>query len=307
MNATLYLSRLSFSYEDGSLIEDICSRIKNLFETHRHIKDHAAKFPETKDVILKCNDIYDIDILKKLWGCEFTDLYTNSCKMIPPDVRMAFLKLIDRSDKTDETEIEIISNILCNDENNLKGFLCIDKNIFTGMNPIYLISNTNEWYLFHRDHLANYWRSEEYFYVELIKYYNDIYFHPRVETCLKSLDDGGLRFFSRTIIFNLTQLNDNFKIYYIPSDWKKSLLLFSSACHVEVTLDRKRSRKHLFTFTFENSEGITENVCCEPHMKLSSSDSPSDSGWHFNRIYFHPGIANIEKGKILVGHIGKHL
>jgi len=306
MNATLYLSGSSFSnYEDFSP-DSICSRIMQLFETYMHVKDHATRFPESKDIILKCADIYYLDFLK-LWECETADLYSKSCKKIPPDVRRALLKLIDRPELTYENETEIIHKIMNNDKEYLNGFLCINKETFTEINRICLISNTNEWYLFHRDYLANHWQSEEYFYKELIKYFDNIYFHPNVEKSLKGLDDGGLKHFSKTIIFNLTQLNDNFKSYPIKSNLRETLNLFSSSCKVSVTLEGNISHKPAFTFSFYDSEDSEVKVCCEPHMKLRRSHDSGDSKFHYNRIHFHHGISSIQGGKILVGYIGKHL
>jgi hypothetical protein len=278
-----------------------------LFIAYNYIVKHAGRFSGEGDSVFKCNSIYDIEILEKLWGCEIADLYSNSCKEIPRDIKKAFLKLIDRPKLCSENEDDIFCKIMHNDEGNLNGFLCINKNAFTDVNPIYLICNENEWYLFHRNHLATYWKTEDYFYEEVIKYFENIYFHPNVGKSLKSLSDGGLKNFSKTIVFNLTQLNDKFKLYSITSSLRETLNNFSSECGVKVTLEGNASRKPEFTYIFLNSEGIPKEICCESHMKLMRSDNPGDSGHHYNRIHFHQGKPDVEDGKILVGHIGKHL
>jgi hypothetical protein len=73
--------------------------------------------------------------------------------------------------------------------------------------------------------------------------------------------------------------------------------------------ERKPSRKEKFTFDFINDKGIMERVCCEPHLKLCRTDNyPKDGSYSTDRrIYFHEGKPDIQNGKILIGHIGRHL
>lgn len=61
-------------------------------------------------------------------------------------------------------------------------------------------------------------------------------------------------------------------------------------------------RKVAFTFEVDSKK-----VCCEPHIKLCKSDNPGDNTYYFHRIYFYEGDPSIRKGKIIVGHIGRHL
>jgi hypothetical protein len=72
------------------------------------------------------------------------------------------------------------------------------------------------------------------------------------------------------------------------------------------SLEGDAQRKWDFTFSFTNNSGADENVCCEPHLKLCYSDKDKSYS-NDRRIYFHEGKANIQNGRILIGHIGKHL
>ncbi len=119
--------------------------------------------------------------------------------------------------------------------------------------------------------------------------------------------EGGLEKFAGSIIYNLIQLNDNFRSYYNPSNRIETLKLFSSGCNVEATPEGNASKKPVLTFEFIDGNSNRVPVCCEPHLKLSRSDSTGDTHFYFNRIYFHEGKPNVDGGKILVAHIGNHL
>ena len=59
-------------------------------------------------------------------------------------------------------------------------------------------------------------------------------------------------------------------------------------------------------FRFQTDSGEVW-VLCELHAKLCYDDS-NDGKYHTDkRIYFHKGRVDIEGGKILIGHIGRHL
>lgn len=76
----------------------------------------------------------------------------------------------------------------------------------------------------------------------------------------------------------------------------------------DATLEGDAKRKDDLTFSFSTPNGQKCSVCCEPHMKLCRSDQyPGDGEYYFHRIYFHEGQKNVCDGKIVVGHIGKHL
>lgn len=113
--------------------------------------------------------------------------------------------------------------------------------------------------------------------------------------------------FAKTIVHCLSCLNDSFKACLIPNNIPETLRRFSSISRIATTNEGSAERRGDLSFSFLNSKGQEELVYCEPHMKVSGSDSAGDSAFHFNRIYFHPGRPEIADGKVLVGHIGGHL
>ncbi len=142
-----------------------------------------------------------------------------------------------------------------------------------------------------------------YFYLPLTP---ALFFHDRVENSLNTLESG-LAAFSINIVHHLVQLNDYYKDYHLAGNRVESLRCFSAACSIEITPEGNAARKPYFTFQFVDQSGVSVDVCCEPHIKLSNSDAQGDTHHYKNRIYFHEGKDNIQDGKILIGHIGKHL
>lgn len=151
--------------------------------------------------------------------------------------------------------------------------------------------------------------SEKHFIEECAKYFTNIYFHSKVETSLATVEPS---FFSVSmeIIRNLSALNDEFRKYYIPNNRPRTLIEFSSGTGLEASPEGNAARKNDFTFEFEYKVGEDikkERICCEPHLKLSNADGAGNTHYYFNRIYFHEGKEYLYGGKILVGHIGRHL
>jgi hypothetical protein len=87
------------------------------------------------------------------------------------------------------------------------------------------------------------------------------------------------------------------------------ILTASANLDEAASLEGNISMKKKLTFSFENDNGNLENVCCEAHLKLCYNDNyPCDASYSTDRrIYFHSGKDKIQNGKILIGHIGKHL
>ena len=91
----------------------------------------------------------------------------------------------------------------------------------------------------------------------------------------------------------------------------KVLEMFSAITQIACSMegDPKHARKSL-TFPFQDKDGCVvpvTSVTCEPHTKLEKTGKKGDAQYRFDRIYFHPGIETVALGKVLVGHIGKHL
>ncbi len=127
-----------------------------------------------------------------------------------------------------------------------------------------------------------------------------------MEASLKRLE-GGLIKFAETIVYNLTQLNDNFSKYNNPSDRIRTLREFSSICKVDASAEGDTRRRSSLTFEFIDKNSNPISIYCEPHLKLGKNDLPGDTHFYSNRIYFHEGKPDVEGGRILVAHIGKHL
>lgn len=302
MIADLYLFNSSFTYREGATLEDLGMEIEELYITIQHIKEQRDCHI-VEDRVLKYEGIYDLMIYQNYTISEF--LYVP--KIVSPDIKKALGFIIDRSARDCRmSEAEVISLISNNDSSNLNGLLCLYSIHKPGeINITQFIKTKIDWYKFHRSFLAKYPIDEQNFYNEIKKYFPKIYFHPDVEIALRGLN-GGLGRFANMIIHNLTQLNDCFKNFK-PSNRTETLNLFSRLCNVVATLEGDASRKHVFTRNFKDENSNIFPICCEPHLKLDRSDSSGDTHNYSNRIYFHEGRPNIEEGRILVAHIGKHL
>ncbi|MCP4137942.1 MAG: hypothetical protein GY754_43670 [bacterium] len=295
MITEFYLLNYSFRYQEGITIEDLEEKIMSLSDDIEFIRKNNEK-------IYKHSSIYE-EVLYP--GLVLMDvLYYEKGSVLNRNVKKSLLKIIDRSPETSYTIEEIIELLDTHNENNIYGLLCLHK--IEDIDPKYLVYNKYNWLDFHRFFLGLYPISETHFYNECIKYFENIFFHERIEQSLASLEKG-FAFFPQAIIYCLAALNDKFREYYISSNLQQSLESFSSACSIETTLEGNVVRKPSFTFEFIKNQSEKENICCESHMKLSNSDASGDSKYYYNRIYFHPGKSTIYDGKILVGHIGKHL
>jgi hypothetical protein len=73
---------------------------------------------------------------------------------------------------------------------------------------------------------------------------------------------------------------------------------------LDASIEGDVNRKKALTFYFINKNKQDVLVYCELHLKLLYDDNRKVKQ---NRIYFHEGIDDVEEGKILIGHIGKHL
>jgi len=294
MITELYLLNYSFKYPPGITTEEIETRIESLFEDYNFIKEHDDK-------ILKHDSIYEEVIYPDLKLWEF--LYSKQ-KIFKKDIKKYLLKIIDHSESAPCTVEEIIQRLNKHNEETIYGLLCLHE--VKSIEEKYLVYNRHNWFAFHRYFLGRYPLSEQHFYRECQKYFPHLFFHERVEDTLKSLEKG-LSDFSNSIVHHLSRLNDEFHQSYNPSNRIETLKKFSSACDIEASPQGHAKDKPKMTFEFVNNSNVTEPVCCEPHLKLGKSDDSGDRHYYFNRIYFHEGKENIAKGRILIGHIGKHI
>lgn len=304
MKADLYLFNSSFIYKDEISLDDLRDNLIELQKTIQHINEINDKFQSENDQVFRYKGIYEITIFEKTTVGEF--LY-NDIKSFHRlrDEKKVLSKIIDRTKQIDLIEEEIL-DILRNDSDTLTGLLCLHSIYVDEIDNKLIIQTKEHWDNFHRYFLSKNPVDESNFYYESQKYFTNIHFHSNVEASLKRLE-GGLEKFAETIVYNLTQLNDNFSKYHNPSDRIKTLRMFSSICGVNASPEGNASKKPLLTFEFIDENSYPISICCEPHLKLGDDDLPGDTHFYYNRIYFHEGKPNVEGGRILVAHIGKHL
>ena len=305
MKADLYLFNSSFIDKDEISPDIFCDNLRELQKTILHINKINNQFPSEKDQVFRNNDIFEIMIFKNITISEF--LYGGNAYFRKfRDEKLVLSKiLLNHAKQIDLTEEEILYNVKNYSDIPL-GLLCLHSISVGEIDNKLIIRTKKHWDNFHRYFLSKNPVDESNFYCESQKYFTNIHFHLNVEASLKRLE-GGLEKFAETIVYNLTQLNDNFSKYHNPSDRIKTLRMFSSISGVNASPEGNASKKPLLTFEFIDDNSYPISICCEPHLKLGDDDLPGDTHFYYNRIYFHEGKPNVEGGRILVAHIGKHL
>lgn len=299
MIAEFYIVNHSFRCPENIDIETLEEKIKLLSEDYLYIR----KYKET-DKILVHPSIYEECIYENLTVEDF--LYSRKWKKYFDRDTQEYLRIIiDHSDQTENTLEDIIDVLLPEQNEDLvHGLLCLHQ--IEGIDEQFLVYDRNNWLAFHRHFLGLYPKVVTHYFNECVKYFPDLYFHPQNEETISAIFSN----FTKKIIFHLAALNDEFRNYQNePYQRIETLKAFSIGCNLdqEASNEGDAKRKKDLTFGFENDEKELENVCCEPHLKLCESDTSGDSEFYFHRIYFHEGKENIADGKILIGHIGKHL
>lgn len=301
MTAEFYLLNSSFDHINPN-IQDFEDSIMILSEDIENIKKNG-------DGIFRHSDIYKCLVSPKLTLDEY--LYNNVVS--ENSARKYLRKIIDKAKQTSWSNVEIKELIksqeledICK-ENKLYGFIAFGEAYqFSSMN--YTISNLNNWYEFHRYFIKKYPCDPENFVRTCEKVFPRVIFHERVLTEISNTLGGWLNF-SNQYVISLSNLNDHFPKYLKPrTNYNRieTLRRFGSECNMDVTPEGNASHKINMTFEFK-SENVVKKYCCEPHIKISKSDVEGDSNFYYNRIYFYEGDEEFEDGKILVGHIGKHI
>jgi hypothetical protein len=127
----------------------------------------------------------------------------------------------------------------------------------------------------------------------------DLVFHARIYETINAYHDIGNH--SDELIRHLSILNDHVKRIYTESEGNIETVFSRLSAEYGIISSGRGSNEglDLFTCNFINSNGENVRIRCNPHTKLYEPNSDY-------RIYFHWGNANIENGKILIGHIGRH-
>ncbi|WP_347925901.1 hypothetical protein [Pontimicrobium sp. SW4] len=301
MVAEFYIIAESFEHNSNFTKEEIENKVKSLAQDFVYIK----RYRDTNQLFVH-PDIYNVNFIEDipLLDLMFNEEIAN--KNLDRDVRLAIKKIIIESKETTCTSEEVIEVLLPeHDENKCHGL--IGFNTVDSVEPEYqVVYNLNGWFQFRRHYLGLYPKDENFFLDECEKYFPNVVFHENNRNTIGAILDN----FPKKIVYHLTALNDKFRESEDGIRHRTQVLdHFSGNCNLDetATLEGHAERKPYFTYDFRNDEKIMQPVCCEPHMKLSSSDVNGDNTYYQHRIYFHEGFENISNHKILVGHIGEHI
>jgi hypothetical protein len=303
MVADFYIIPESFKFNKDVPPHEIEEKIRSLMLDFIEIKKYR-----NENKIFVHADIYSVHLLENITIGEFLFEPQKAKIYLDRDASLALRKIIVESEQTD-ISIQEVKDILLPSHTKDKCYGFISFNQIEDIDPQYLIIyNLYGWYMFRRRFLALYPQNSDYYIDECKKYFPNLYFHARNKNEVKKI----LSECPRKIIEHLEALNDQFQGCRQDSiNLNNTLSKFNAIAKLDedATLEGNITHKKTMTFDFINDEGKLEIIYCEAHLKLCYNDNyPNDRSYSTDRrIYFHPGKANIENGKILIGHIGKHL
>jgi hypothetical protein len=304
MTAELYIVPESFRYRTGVKAEELEKKIKSLAD------DCFAYIRKYKDEnkIYVHPDVYYVDIFDNISISDFLYDPQRTRGIFDRDAVKALRKIIAENNETSYTIDYIVKDLLPNhDENTCYGLICFNK-IETVQEDYLIVYNLQNWFVFRRSFLGRYPGDSGYYIDECKKYFVNLFFHERNKDTIRILFADC----PQKIVCHLSALNDILpKVLKEEKQLQVVLKRFTAAACLdeEASLEGNIAKKENLTFSFENDKGNFEGVYCEAHLKLCYNDNyPRDTSYSTNRrIYFHPGRHNIQNGKILIGHIGKHL
>jgi len=303
MIANFYLIPASFERNNELSDYEIEEKIKAL-----HLDFIKIKKYKDKNKFFIHSDIYSVIFIKNITISDFLFNCKTENKYIDTDVKRALQKIILES-AVDEITVDEIVEVLLPNHNNENCYGLIAFNVLENIDNEYqIVYNLNDWYAFRRKFLGMYPKNGDFFIDECKIYFPKLFFHERNKTTVLDI----MKECSKKIVFHLSALNDKLNdSVYLNTNRYEMLKHFSISAKLDAdaTLEGNAENKDNFTFDFLNDSGFPEKVCCEPHLKLCFNDNyPGDSHYsNDRRIYFHEGKPNIQNGKILIGHIGKHL
>lgn len=295
MKATFFIIPESFKY-NGDCQGVIENKIKNFAIDLRRIKATPVN-----DIF--CHfDVYNVNILE---NHTISDVINNpNTELIDRDIIQQLRIIWELKETTDS--IDDIKEVYLPNHNENECYGLMAFNSIDSVLPEYqLIYGMDSWFKFRRYFLGIYPKNEIFYIDECKKYFPNLYFHERNKTSISSIFSDC----PKKIIYHLAALNDELNLIDISKKNRTQVLeAFSIIAKLDETasLEGNAAKKNDFTFTFINDEDNEVKVCCEPHLKLCFSDNSNTYSTE-RRIYFHEGIEKIQKGKILIGHIGKHL
>ena len=293
---SFYLNNLSFQYPEGLQIEELREKIEQLEDDCKFIREKDERIYRHESVYSE--KIFEDWDLMDMYNPEFQEVIGRDYSFLLPTI-------IDQSIATDIDNELVIACLEEHSEQEVNGLLCLHE--IAEVDAIFCVYNRNNWFDFHRYFLGLYPIDEKFYANSCTIYFPDLNFHPNTAATLKTLKGGGLKNFSIIIVKCLTHLNDDFSSCHIHNNIPATLKRFSTICGLDVSNEGNADRKKDLTFNFIDTKGNRVKIYCEPHIKISKSDLPSDNTHHFNRLYFHVGKPEIANGAILIAHIGKHL
>lgn len=301
MIAEFYIVSESFTENPNLSNVEVETKIKFLAKDFVFIR----QYKETNKLFIH-PDIYKINFIN---GVTISDLLNNdeiANKNLDRDTRVFLKRIIWESETTSFTSNEVIENLLSEYDENLCHGL-IGFNLVNGVNPDFqVVYDLRGWLEFRRHYLGKYPKNEIFYVDECKKYFPKLFFHERIKETIGTI----LPDCPKKIVYHLTALNDKFRDSESQPSLNRTEILkhfsINALLDETATLEGNAKRKPAFTFKFMNSKNEEEDVCCEPHLKLCYNDIGSGYST-VRRIYFHEGKSNIHEGKILIGHIGRHL
>jgi hypothetical protein len=295
MKATFFIIPESFKFNGASQIE-IEQKIENFAIDLRRIKGVSG------NEIFCHPDVYNIEIFDKKTISDV--LYDPSIQLIDRDIIQQLRIIWELQETTDS--IKDICEVYLPNHNVDECYGLIAFNQIENVSPEYqLIYGIDSWFNFKRFFLATYPKDTDFFIEECKIYFEALFFHEDNKTTVKKLFPDCVK----KLIHHLSELNDKFPPSKTsPYSRVNTLANFNVIYNHDgqsASIEGDISKKKKMTFAFIKTDGEDEDVYCEIHLKLSLDDKGTFS--NDRRIYFHEGNKDIEKGKILIGHIGKHL
>lgn len=172
---------------------------------------------------------------------------------------------------------------------------------------ILYVSNPSRYWEARQWYLSTYIGRSE-FIEEATGCFPNLYFHENVSSSFHTLQ-GDFRI-ERPLIVRHLQALDSFRERFSQLDrentgYREVCEEFENANKIECSPQASRNSTHHLRFLFLNKKTeMMEALRCELHTKLKWGDMDRKNQ---DRIYFHPGKTEIEDGKVLIVHIGKHL
>lgn len=296
MQFDFYIVNHSFEYRNKMSKDEIENKIKSLSIDY----DYIRQYKET-DKIYVNPDIYDAIIFPELTICDVLYVHNKGRKHFDRDIIASLGNIIDKSEETSLSTKEVVDKLPGHNKNKVYGLLCLHP--IEGIDKQYLVYNKNNWLDFHRYFLSIYSHDASFFIDECKKYYPELFFHENNYQSIKAIISDSIK----TVIHYLNELSENFLKCKLETNNRIDLLKkFNSISNfdLDASLEGNIKRKKELTFNFINNRKEDVPVYCELHLKLLYDDNRKLKQ---NRIYFHEGKDDIEEGKMLIGHIGKHL